>query len=159
VPLYEAQRTVDGITAKLWLSTNRRDNCRRRVYMASSLPHLSERSASAWGLSLLHLLRHPIHGALKWKPSGISVAVVSRPRCGGQFRLSFFRRRTGPRRSGEVTSEPKATSCREIDELLSEGATGRRSRNPARLLLERHRNGMKQVAPSWAPVRLSLHLL
>ena len=23
MPLYEAQRTVDGITAKLWLSTNR----------------------------------------------------------------------------------------------------------------------------------------
>jgi hypothetical protein len=36
-----------------------------------------------------HLPRHPIHGALKWKPSGIPFAVVSRPRCGGQFQLSL----------------------------------------------------------------------
>ena len=63
--------------------------------------------SAARGSSLPRLPRHPIHGALKRKPSGIPAAVVSRPRCGGQFRLSFFRRRAGPRRSGKVRSEPR----------------------------------------------------
>jgi len=56
---------------------------------------------------LPHLPRHPILGALKWKPSGIPSAAVSRPRGFSQFQRSFFRRRAGPRRSGEVHSEPQ----------------------------------------------------
>ncbi len=42
------------------------------------------------------LPRHPFHGALKRKPSGIPVATVTeRPWCRGQFRLSIFKRRVG----------------------------------------------------------------
>jgi hypothetical protein len=83
--------------------------------------HSEQGKPAACGSSLPHLLRHPIHGALKRKPSGIPVAVVSRPRCGGQFRLSFFRRRAGPRRSGEVRSEPQATGCGDTDVSVTEG--------------------------------------
>ena len=45
--------------------------------------------------SLPRLPRHPFHGAPNWKPSGIPVAMVWRPWCGGQYRLSFFGRRAG----------------------------------------------------------------
>ena len=80
------------------------------------------------GLGLPRLPRHPFHGGPKWvscrltisaartnvvflirrtvRPSGIPVAVVWRPRCGGQYRLSFFGRRVGPCRSGEVALVP-----------------------------------------------------
>ena len=77
--------------------------------------------SAARGSSLPRLPRHPIHGALKRKPSGIPAAVVSRPRCGGQFRLSFFRRRAGPRRSGEVRCEPQTTGYGDTDPVIAEG--------------------------------------
>lgn len=63
----------------------------------------------------------PILGALKQKPSGIPIAAVSRPWCGGQFRFFFFRRRAGPRHSGEVRSEPQATSRRDADAVIAGG--------------------------------------
>ena len=57
--------------------------------------------------------------------------MVLRPRCVGQFRLSFFRRRAGPRRSGEVRSEPQATNCGDTNamRLLQEGAIHTRTDN------------------------------
>ena len=46
-------------------------------------------------LSLQRLPRHPFHGALMWKPSGIPSAAIIRSQCFSQFQLSFFRRRVG----------------------------------------------------------------
>jgi len=59
--------------------------------------------------SLSHLPRHPILGASEWKPSGIPVAVVWRPRGGGQYQLSLSEHRAGPRHSGEVSSKSSHT--------------------------------------------------
>ena len=60
----------------------------------------------AFGLSLLRLPRHPFHGALKRKPSGIPSAAIIRSQCFSQFQLSFFRRRAGPRLSRRNRSGP-----------------------------------------------------
>lgn len=73
MPLYEAQRTVDGITAKLWLSTNRRDSC------CEGLP----------GLNLSLAFGATLPGFVEWKPSGIPSAAVSQPRSFSQFQLSL----------------------------------------------------------------------
>jgi len=49
----------------------------------------------AYLLPLTSLPRHPFHGSLERKPSGIPVAMVLRLWCGGQYRFSFFRCRAG----------------------------------------------------------------
>lgn len=59
--------------------------------------------------SLPRLPRHPILGVSERKPSGIPVAVVWRPRGGGQYQLSFSGRRAGPRHFGEVSSKSSHT--------------------------------------------------
>jgi hypothetical protein len=38
-----------------------------------------------------------------------------------QFQLSFFRRRAGPRHSGEVRSDPQATSCEDANPVIAGG--------------------------------------
>lgn len=99
----------------------RRTRTLRVACLGATAPLPSEQKAGGLRPFAPHLTRHPIHGALKWKPSGIPVAVVVRPRCGGQFRLSFFRRRAGPRRSGEMRSQPQATSFENTDAAIAEG--------------------------------------
>lgn len=60
----------------------------------------------AWqGTSLPRLPWHPSLSASEWKPSGIPVAVVWRPRGGGQYQLSLSERQAGSCHSGEISDE------------------------------------------------------
>jgi hypothetical protein len=109
VPLYEAQRTVDGITAKLWLSTNRRDNRRRRSCLGSSLPHLSERSGALRREALppaLPATPHPRRSESEAFRNSRRRGPTTR---GGSVSPSFLLTSSsvGPRSSGKVRSEPR----------------------------------------------------
>ena len=109
MPLYEAQRTVDGITAKLWLSTNRRDNRRRRGCLGSSLPHLSERSGPLRREALRSRTSrdpHPRRSEAEAFRNSRRRGPTTR---GGSVSSSFLltSASVGPRSFGKVRSEPR----------------------------------------------------
>jgi hypothetical protein len=68
---------------------------RRAGGSASLLNSMQSDQKEACTFSLQRLSRHPFHGALKRKPSGIPSAAIVRSQCFSQFQLSFFRRRVG----------------------------------------------------------------
>ena len=74
---------------------NERIGWRRAGGSASLLKSIQSDQKEACTLSLQRLPRHPFHGALKWKPSGIPSAAIIRSQCFSQFQLSSFRRRVG----------------------------------------------------------------
>ena len=74
---------------------NERIGWRRAGGSASLLKPIQSDQKEACTLSLQRLPRHPFHGALKWKPSGIPSAAIIRSQCFSQFQLSSFRRRVG----------------------------------------------------------------
>ena len=107
MPLYEAQRTVDGITAKLWLSMNRRDSCRE------GLPGLNRSLAfrvGAGGLGLFasappatpHPRRSEAEAFQNSRRHGLTTTVL--------WSVPAFlpaSASVGPRSFGKVHSEPR----------------------------------------------------